>query len=366
VRRIIGQPAGAALVVAMLAVCLVVPSPAAVAAPTNAKIRTKQSEAAKADTKLQRLSDTLELRQTDLQAVTDALNGTRDDIVQTEARLAEAQSKLDDSQARLAERAEAIYRNGSVDLLDVLVGVTDFTDFISRMDMLDRIEKSDSDLVVQVSADRDRVDQARTSLLNRESEQEALRQEATVQEREVEAAVAQQKSYVASLSHQIKNLVKAEELRRERVAAAAARNAARSGSQPDGRTSDAGSLGPSHPEAAAEAKRYLGVRYVWGGTTPSGFDCSGLVQYCYRKIGIAIPRTSRSQFTIGQFIPRSRKDLLAAGDLVFFGYDGDASRIHHVGMYVGGGSFIHAPATGDHVKYTLLSSRSDYVGAVRP
>jgi peptidoglycan DL-endopeptidase CwlO len=367
VRPIVGRPAGVFLIVAMLISSFVVPQSTAVAAPTNAKIRAKQSEAAKADVKLQALADDLELKQTDLQAVEEALNGTRDDIAVTEARLADAQAKLDESHARLAERAEAIYRNGSVNLLDVLVGVSDFNDFVSRIDMLDRIETADADLVAQVSADRDRVDQARTALLNRETEQVALRQEAEVRSAEVQASFTRQKAYVASLSAQIKQLVKAEELRREKAAAEAARRAAAASSNhPDGRSSDAGSLGSPHPDAAREAAKYLGVPYVWGGTTPHGFDCSGLVQYSYRQIGISIPRTSRDQFTIGQFIPRSRKDLLEPGDLVFFGYDGDASRIHHVGMYVGGGTFIHAPSSGDHVKYSSLSSRGDYVGAVRP
>jgi cell wall-associated NlpC family hydrolase len=73
---------------------------------------------------------------------------------------------------------------------------------------------------------------------------------------------------------------------------------------------------------------------------------------------------------VGKFIPPARTDLLEPGDLVFFGYGGDPNRIHHVGMYVGGGVFIHAPGTGGHVQYSSLTdrirARRDYVGAVRP
>jgi cell wall-associated NlpC family hydrolase len=133
---------------------------------------------------------------------------------------------------------------------------------------------------------------------------------------------------------------------------------------------DAGSLGSPHADALEVAKRFLGVPYLWGGTTPAGFDCSGFVQYCYAKVGISIPRTSRGQFTIGTFIPASRTDLLEPGDLVFFAYGGDPSQIHHVGMYAGGGVFINAPGTGGHVQYSSLAdriaTRADYVGAVRP
>lgn len=347
-----------------------VPVPAA-AAVSNAKIRAKQAEAEKANQKLLDLNDDLELKQTDLQDIEEALNATRADIVDTEARLAQAEATLRESEDRLAMRVETIYRNGEITIMDVLVGVTDFTDFVSRLDMLNRIETSDAELVEQVSADRDRVAEARTALVNRETEQVALRAEAEVRRAAVQAAVDRQKSYVASLRSDIKSLIAAEEKRRAAAAAAAARRAAEAAAnQPDGRDSDVGALGEPHPAAAAEAKKYLGVRYVWGGTSPSGFDCSGLCQYVYARLGISIPRTSRTQFTVGRFIPRSRLDLLEPGDLVFFGYGGDATKIHHVGLYVGGGSFIHAPGTGDRVKYSSLNdrivTRGDYVGAVRP
>jgi cell wall-associated NlpC family hydrolase len=370
VRRFFGRSAVSALSVVALLAALVVAPPSAVAAPTTAKIRAKQAEAAAADQKLQDLNDELELKRTDLQAVDDALRGTRDQITVTEGQLVAAQTKLDESQAVLESRADAIYRGGQTDFLTVLLGTTDFEDFVTRLDLLNRITTSDAELIAQVTADRNRVEQARTSLVNRESEEVALRAESQARERDVQAAVAKQESYAASLSSEIKKLVKQEEDRLAAVAAELARRAAEAAKHPSTRPSDAGSLGASHPEAAAVAKKYLGVPYLWGGTTPHGFDCSGLVQFCYAQIGISIPRTSRVQFTSGQFIPPARTDLLEAGDLVFFGYGGDPKQVHHVGMYVGGGVFIHAPGTGDHVKYSSLSdrisTRRDYVGAVRP
>lgn len=111
------------------------------------------------------------------------------------------------------------------------------------------------------------------------------------------------------------------------------------------------------------AKSFLGTPYVWGGTTPDGFDCSGLVQYAYAQNGINIPRTSQEQFKSGKSV---NKDNLQAGDLVFFkGSDGTSSAPGHVGMYIGNGQFIQAPKTGDVVKISNLSDRSDYVGARR-
>lgn len=367
VRRIVGQSAVSTLIACVLAASVALVPVVAVAAPTNVQIRAKQALARKADVKLQDLSDDLELKQTDLEDIGAALQATRERIVVTEQQLGAAQAAFVDSTEQLASRVEAIYRGGSVDAVEVLFGTSSFEDFVTRLDLLNRITVSDSDLVARVEADRNRVAQTKSSLQSRAAEEVALRQQAQAKADLVEAAVSRQQGYVNSLTADIKKLMKQESERQARIAAELARAAElAAANHPSTRPSDAGDLGASHPDAAAVARQQLGIPYVWGGTTRSGFDCSGLTYYSYGRIGISIPRTSRAQFRSGQFIPPSRTDLLGTGDLVFFGYGGDPNQVHHVGMYVGGGVFIHAPSTGDHVKYTLLSSRSDYVGAVRP
>ena len=101
-----------------------------------------------------------------------------------------------------------------------------------------------------------------------------------------------------------------------------------------------------HGGVVGIAMQYLGVPYVWGGASPSGFDCSGFAMYVYAQMGVSLPHNAAMQYnSVGVFVSR---DQLQPGDLVFF--DG----LGHMGMYIGGGQFIHAPHTGDVVKISSL------------
>jgi cell wall-associated NlpC family hydrolase len=121
-----------------------------------------------------------------------------------------------------------------------------------------------------------------------------------------------------------------------------------------------GSVAPpsQYTGVVAIAMRYLGVPYVWGGSSPSGFDCSGFVAYVYAQVGVSLPHYTGAQWNVGVAV--SRGDL-QPGDLVFF--DG----LGHVGIYIGGNEFIHAPHTGTVVQISSLSGwyADTYVGARR-
>ena len=103
-------------------------------------------------------------------------------------------------------------------------------------------------------------------------------------------------------------------------------------------------------QLVAEVRKYLGTKYVFGGEDPSGFDCSGLMQYVAKKLGITIPRTADQQAKAGKEVSKGE---LQPGDMVFFNTSGGG--VSHVGMYIGDGKMIHSPKTGDVVKVSSIN-----------
>jgi cell wall-associated NlpC family hydrolase len=108
--------------------------------------------------------------------------------------------------------------------------------------------------------------------------------------------------------------------------------------------------------AARIALRYLGTPYSYGGASPAGFDCSGLVSYAYGRVGRTLPHNTHA---IWEALPRVPRNRLRPGDMVFF------NGLGHMGIYVGRGRYVHAPQSGETVEVEALASRDDYLGAVR-
>jgi cell wall-associated NlpC family hydrolase len=183
---------------------------------------------------------------------------------------------------------------------------------------------------------------------------------------QIEGRLASERHLYSSVRAQIQQMISAQRARqlaasRAAKVAAQAQAAAPQGSFGVGNPISGSIPGDRYSSVVGIAMRYLGTPYVYGGASPSGFDCSGLVMYVYAQVGVHLPHYTVAQYDYPDSVSVPRNQL-EPGDLVFF------AGLGHVGIYVGGGNFIHAPHTGSVVRIDSLSEgwySSEYDGAKR-
>lgn len=268
-------------------------------------------------------------------------------------RLQKVQKRMGVVQQHLNTRASNMYRSGQMGFIEVLFGAQSYEEFATTWDVLKDLNEADADAVSELKSLRTEYKAAHKEVAAKEAA--AKKQVAIMRTRKnaIDSQLAERKRKLAGIESQIAALEAQEERARER---AASRQASRGGGGGGGKKFPPPSRAP-RSEVVNIAMRYLGAPYRWGAAGPNSFDCSGFTMFVYRQVGVSLPHSSRAQIGYGQRV--SRADL-KPGDLVFFG-----SPIHHVGIYVGGNRYIHAPHTGDVVKISSMG-RSDFAGACRP
>lgn len=270
----------------------------------------------------------------------DALNA---ELVQARADLLRTQADLELAQALYGQRLAQMYKGGRLSLIDVLLTADDFTEIGRQLDFFRLIAAADEASVERVNALTAEVAALERSIEKRR--ELALADELELREKRavVEDQLAQRQAVLHGVGARIKKLLE----RQARLAALTAGQLAREA----GVVLETIDATPEQLAVVREAMRWLGVPYVWGGASPSGFDCSGLVTYVYAKFGASLPHGATMQSRLGRPVPL---DSLQPADLVFFG---SPSFYNHVGIYVGGGLFIEAPHTGAVVKVSVLQGR---------
>jgi cell wall-associated NlpC family hydrolase len=340
----------------------------AVPALADPSVASKQAEAQSVLGQIQQLDSSLERAVEAYNLANVKLARIRHDLSTNTQSLSVARKSLKRAQRQLSTRLVDLYTSeGSDSGLAVLLGSASLDDMLSRMDAVDRVSQQDSLVLRQVAHFRREVQLRQRRLQHAHSEQVQVVAERQAARSSIESQLGQRRALLGSIRGEIAHLQEQEReqqaaLQRQLQSQVATQQATASETVLS-QTVTAQPTTTIAPPAryggvVGIAMRYLGTPYVWGGASPGGFDCSGFVMYVYSQIGVSLPHSSYAQYGYGSSV--SRGDL-QPGDLVFF--DG----LGHVGIYVGGGSFIHAPHTGDVVKVSSMTGwyASAFVGARR-
>ncbi len=307
---------------------------------TTAAIKEAQQEA-------QALADLVAQLDQELGAATEDYNYANQQLAdsQTAAKkltteLKQAETDLATVEERLNLRMVEIYKAGNLSMLGVLMDSNSFSELLARLDQLSVIGRQDAKLVEEISAYRTKTADQKAEIEALMEQQKDYAAQAEVAKEKIEAQLAKQAKLLKGKEVELAKLKKAEAERQARILAEEKARQQFLASRPG--------------KIISMAMGFSGVPYVWGGASPRGFDCSGLVMYVYGKFGISLPHSSRMQYNYGKHVSRSE---IKPGDLCFY-----YSPIQHVGIYIGNGRIINA--TGNHVQISDAFTRS-YVGATR-
>lgn len=370
----------------------------------------------------------LELAGNKLQEVKTNLSNVQSEIESTKTEISEKEAELKVAQEELSGRLSDSYKRGDASLLSVILGANDFSELFSRMFYANKIAERDQQAIDAVRTAKSELEKKQEDLAKQEAEQKQLVADQQQQTDTVAARVNAQQNFYSGLDNQLKEQLAEEEALRiaqeeyakqqaaqqQNNGSSSNNNSSSNGSNSGSNSGNAGNAGgnggntsagnqqpsqpqqpsqsqtPSQPETPSKPSKpstpdygsnsgnapssvvdialaQVGKEYVYGTAGPNTFDCSGLVSYSYAQVGYSITHWSQGQFNLVQskgHLVRSASSL-KPGDLVFWGYS--ATSIYHVGIYIGGGRYVHASMPGvGVVTATLNTGSATYMGGGSP
>ena len=340
---------------------------AASANATPGTVASKQAQAQQVLAQIQQIDDSLGAAVESYNLANVRLHKIETDQRENRTQLKLTRKNLKVAQDSLAARLVSAYTSTQDNsTLSVLLGASSLDDLLNRIEAVNSTSRQDASIVQQVTSFKAAIQRNREELRKAHSEQQTIVAQKAAQKQRIESQLASRRQLLSSIKGQIARIKAAEEVQQRQLAAAA--RSRLGGVQvpvPDGvgvsaSTPEGSTVAPPnvHGGVVGIAMQYLGVPYVWGGSSPRGFDCSGFVAYVYAQIGVSLPHSSYMMYGMGTPVSIGQ---LQPGDLVFF------TGASHMGIYIGGGQFIHAPHTGDVVKISSLSGyySSNFAGGRR-
>ncbi|MGE7918018.1 NlpC/P60 family protein [Viridibacillus sp. NPDC093762] len=342
------------------------------AQPLQADAATSQEmtqKKVKIDKKIKKLDNEIKDLKKKLQKKTEAYKVTQKDLKKVNASIMETEERINNRSEIIDDRLKAYQKNDSTvsPYIEAVLGSDSITDLVSRAMSVKTIIDADQDLLEEQEADKEKLADQKVALEKTQAKLQKQFQQMQEEENALETKKAENKVESLELKKQIaskkeeeriakelkekeKEAQKLKDLQNTRFVSddnnvengTNAGNGNNGGSPDDGNQSAPNVSGSqAATEAIAEASKYLGTSYVWGGSNPSsGFDCSGLTQWSFKQAGYSLPRTAAQQYLATKKIDRSSAK---AGDLVFFSY---GSGVAHVGIYLGNNRMLDAQNNG--------------------
>lgn len=337
--------------------------------PTLDDAKNQYSEAVQ---KVEAVNEKVRKLDTEIIALVDKQNTTEQSISEKQGEVNKKQEEVEKAKAELQEsedkfkkRVRASYKNGNDVVINLLVESKSIGDLIERTETVKDVSKREKVIMetiqkekVQLEETKVQVEKEVVTLNSLKGELKKQIDEVNKQKEDQQVALAEAEAVKNKYATEVKAIedemnaeaTRLRELREQQATATIAQSEPIDQSQQMSQSSQSTvSTSASVAAVLAEAERHLGKKYVLGANGPDTFDCSGFVQYVYKQCGVTLTRTTYTQVKgVGSYVAPGNEQ---PGDLVFFG---SVEAPHHVGIYVGNGMFIHAPETGDVVKYTKL------------